>query len=94
MMDWASRRVLSWRISITLDSTFYIAAVEEAIARFGHPEIFKTRHTSSRSRCPQRPDHPAIHFSKPLSLYRKAEPLLFLYQQTRRFDSKDTFSVS
>ena len=42
MMDWASRRVLSWRISITLDSTFCIAAVEEAIARFGHPEIFNT----------------------------------------------------
>lgn len=41
-MDWASRRVLSWRISITLDSIFCIAAVEEAIARFGHPEIFNT----------------------------------------------------
>ena len=42
VMDWASRRVLSWRISITLDSAFCIAAVEEAIARYGQPEIFNT----------------------------------------------------
>ncbi len=42
VMDWATRRVLSWRVSITLDSTFCIDAVEEAIARFGRPEIFNT----------------------------------------------------
>ena len=42
VMDWASRRVLAWRISITLDSAFCIAAVEEALARFGRPEIFNT----------------------------------------------------
>jgi putative transposase len=42
VMDWASRRVLSWRLSITLDSAFCIAAVEEAIARYGRPEIFNT----------------------------------------------------
>ena len=42
VMDWASRRVLSWRVSVTLDSAFCIAAVEEAIARYGCPEIFNT----------------------------------------------------
>jgi putative transposase len=42
VMDWASRRVLSWRLSITLDSAFCIAAVEDAIARYGRPEIFNT----------------------------------------------------
>lgn len=42
VMDWATRRVLSWRVSITLDSTFCIDAVEEAIARYGRPEIFNT----------------------------------------------------
>ena len=42
VMDWATRRVLSWRLSITLDSAFCIAAVEEAIARYGRPEIFNT----------------------------------------------------
>jgi putative transposase len=42
VMDWASRRVLSWRLSITLDSAFCIAAVEEALARYGRPEIVNT----------------------------------------------------
>lgn len=42
VLDWSSRRVLSWRVSITLDSAFCIAAVEEAIARHGPPEIFNT----------------------------------------------------
>lgn len=42
VMDWASRRVLSWRVSVTLDSTFCIAALEEAIARYGCPTIMNT----------------------------------------------------
>jgi putative transposase len=42
VMDWASRRVLAWRVSVSLDSTFCIAAVEEAIARYGRPTIFNT----------------------------------------------------
>jgi len=42
VMDWAARRVLSWRVSITLDSSFCVDAVEEAIARYGRPEIFNT----------------------------------------------------
>jgi putative transposase len=42
VMDWYTRRVLSWRISNTMDSRFCIEAVEEAIARFGLPEIFNT----------------------------------------------------
>jgi putative transposase len=39
-----SRRVLSWRVSITLEADFCIAAVEEALARHGKPEIFNTDH--------------------------------------------------
>jgi len=42
VMDWASRRVLSWRISVTLDSSFCITALEEAIARYGCPTIMNT----------------------------------------------------
>lgn len=42
VMDWASRKVLSWRVSTTMDSAFCIEAVEEAIARYGCPEIFNT----------------------------------------------------
>ncbi|MDQ2929285.1 MAG: IS3 family transposase [Gemmatimonadota bacterium] len=42
VMDWASRRVLSWRSSVTLAADFCVDAVEEAIARHGRPEIFNT----------------------------------------------------
>jgi putative transposase len=42
VMDWASRRVLSWRLSITLDSACCVAALEEAIARYGCPTILNT----------------------------------------------------
>ena len=42
VVDWFSRRVLSWRISISLDADFCIEALEEALARYGQPEIFNT----------------------------------------------------
>ena len=42
IMDWYSRRVLSWRLSNTMDSSFCVEALEEALERFGKPEIFNT----------------------------------------------------
>jgi len=42
VMDWSSRKVLSWRLSNTLDNSFCIEALEEAILRYGRPEIFNT----------------------------------------------------
>ena len=42
VMDWASRRVLSWRLSDTLDASFCIDALEEALGRYGVPEIFNS----------------------------------------------------
>ena len=42
VVDWFSRRVLSWQLSITMQADFCIEAVEEALARFGKPEIFNT----------------------------------------------------
>ncbi|WP_199823561.1 IS3 family transposase [Labrenzia sp. OB1] len=42
VVDWFSRRVLSWRLSITMEAAFCIEAVEEALARYGKPEIFNT----------------------------------------------------
>ena len=42
VVDWFSRRVLSWRLSITMEAGFCIEALEEAIARHGRPEIFNT----------------------------------------------------
>jgi len=42
VMDWHSRKVLSWRLSNTLDSDFCVEAVLEAISRYGKPQIFNT----------------------------------------------------
>ena len=42
VMDWATRKVLSWRLSNSLSTEFCIEALEEAIARYGVPEIFNT----------------------------------------------------
>ncbi|MGH9474675.1 MAG: IS3 family transposase [Terriglobales bacterium] len=42
VVDWFSRRVLSWRVSITMEMDFCLEAVEEALARHGRPEIFNT----------------------------------------------------
>ncbi|QCO55397.1 IS3 family transposase [Pseudorhodobacter turbinis] len=42
IMDWATRKVLTWQLSNTLDASFCVEALEEAIARYGKPEIMNT----------------------------------------------------
>jgi putative transposase len=42
VVDWFSRKVLSWRLSVSMDSRFRIEAVEEALARYGKP-LYSTR---------------------------------------------------
>lgn len=42
VMDWLSRKVLSWRLSNTMDADFCVEALEEAQATYGQPEIFNT----------------------------------------------------
>ncbi|MCB4862773.1 MULTISPECIES: IS3 family transposase [Sphingobium] len=42
IVDWFSRKVLAWRVSITMEADFCVEALEEALARFGKPEIFNT----------------------------------------------------
>ena len=42
VMDWHTRAVLSWRLSNTIDSAFCVEALEEALSRYGKPEIFNT----------------------------------------------------
>jgi putative transposase len=42
VMDWYSRYILSWRVSITLESDFCVEVLEEAIAKYGKPKIFNT----------------------------------------------------
>ena len=42
VIDWFSRRVLAWKLSITMDTSFCLEALEEALAKYGKPEIFNT----------------------------------------------------
>jgi putative transposase len=42
VMDWFSRRVLAWRVSITMDTAFCVEALQEAMDRHGQPETFNT----------------------------------------------------
>jgi putative transposase len=42
IMDWATRKVLAWKLSNTMDAGFCVDALKEALARFGRPEIFNT----------------------------------------------------
>jgi putative transposase len=42
VMDWATRKVLAWRVSNTMEVEFCLEALEEALGRFGRPEIFNT----------------------------------------------------
>ena len=42
VMDWYSRRVLAWRLSITMEMDFCVEALQEAIAKYGKPDIFNT----------------------------------------------------
>jgi putative transposase len=42
IMDWATRKVLAWRLSNTLDASFCVEALVEALAKYGKPEIMNT----------------------------------------------------
>ena len=42
VLDWFSRRVLAWRVSITLEAAFCVETLEEALAKHGKPEVFNT----------------------------------------------------
>lgn len=42
VVDWYSRRVLAWRLSITMETAFCVEALEEALARHGKPDVFNT----------------------------------------------------
>ena len=42
IMDWATRHVLAWRLSNTMDAAFCVEALKDALARYGRPEIFNT----------------------------------------------------
>lgn len=52
IMDWATRKVLAWRLSNTMDAAFCVEALEDAMARFGKPDIFNTDQAASSLRRP------------------------------------------
>ena len=51
VLDWFSRRVLSWRVSITMEASFCIETLQDALAKHGRPEIFNTDQ-GSQFTCP------------------------------------------
>jgi putative transposase len=55
VVDWFSRRVLSHRVSITMEADFCVEALEEALAKYGRPEIFNTDQGSHRRGLHRRP---------------------------------------
>ena len=42
IMDWHSRKVLAWRLSNTMEADFCVSALEDALAKYGRPDIFNT----------------------------------------------------
>ncbi len=60
VLDWFSRRVLSWRVSITMEASFCVEALEEALAKHGKPDIFNTDQ-GSQFTCPAFTDVLAKH---------------------------------
>ena len=54
VMDWRSRKVLSWRVSNTLDADFCVEALVETVERFGPPDIFNTDQDASSPAGPSR----------------------------------------
>jgi putative transposase len=52
-LDWATRRVLSWRLSITMEAAFCVETLEDALARHGRPEIFNTESNQAASNASQ-----------------------------------------
>ena len=51
IMDWATRHVLAWRLSNTMDARFCVEALNEALARYGRPKIFNTDQGSQFTSC-------------------------------------------
>src|SRR6266567_9441737 len=57
VLDWFSRRVLAWRLSITMETAFCVETLEDAMACYGKPEIFNTDQ-GSQFTCRSRKSHP------------------------------------
>jgi transposase InsO family protein len=69
VLDWFSRRVLAWRLSITMEAAFCVEALKEAMARHGKPDIFNTDQGSQFTGC---------------SLYRRTRRIRHRHQHGRQ----------
>ena len=90
IMDWASRYVLAWRLSNTLDASFCTDALEEALARYGAPEIFNTVNGGGIMLHAERPDGAVAAAQKcathgPLSVATRGRRCT-AWSSMRRFD--------
>jgi putative transposase len=69
VLDWFSRRVLSWRLSITMEAAFCVATLEDALARHGKPDIFNTDngrrpHSTLTTPLPMKPTSPCCRSAR------------------------------
>ncbi|MET4339378.1 transposase InsO family protein [Bradyrhizobium sp. F1.2.2] len=78
IIDWASRAVLAWRLSNTMDVSFSVAALDEALAKYGTPEITVDGHQTALSAGhelgathPRHPALPQVSFVPKTTAHRK-----------------------
>ena len=81
VVDWLSRRVLAWRLSITMDVSFCIEALDEALSRHEKPEIFNTDQGSQAGVPADRSS--SVGWSSPASLHRAAQARRHRHQHGR-----------
>ena len=70
VMDWHSRKVLAWRVSVTIDTGFCVEALEESLGRHGAPEIFNTDQGSQQRRLSK----PVLEALRETGLLKMATP--------------------
>lgn len=73
ILDWYSRKVLSWRISNTLEVEFRVAALEAALLDYGKPEIFNKEVTTWVDWYNEERSHQALEYKTPNEVYRNSK---------------------
>ena len=84
IMDWASRHVLAWRLSNTLDAGFCTDALDEALTRHGAPEIFNTDQAASSPASPSPGACGRLTLAVVTHPYNPSNPQLKHYRQVGR----------
>ena len=74
VMDWHSRKVLSWRLSNTMEADFCVSALEEALANYGAPDIFNTDQGSQFTSFASEPEKISLTSLEIWLVYGKSQP--------------------